>query len=264
MAEASLAFTAVATHNGAPAKRNEYVLGPNSRSERGGRVQIYNRELGYRFELDPGQQTYTACRMNEYGSPKWVKPVSAKRPERSGKTMHVHTETVDTGERRAVFGREARHVVTKNRTTQDSEIQGESECDGWYIDAPAAWLALHPPPQPGSFYHLSSGTETDDYEFTEVGNRENGFALFIRRSSKFFIQDEQGGSKSGETVYEEEVTELSEAALGRDLFVPPRAYRRVALFRDGMQYRLGYRARFYWELLKDSLVMPRKVAEFIR
>lgn len=155
-------------------------------------------------------------------------------------------------------------MVAKSRTISDSQIQSESECDGWYIDAPAAWLALHPPPPADTFSCLASGTERDRCKFTEVGKRENGFALFMRRASKFFIQDEQGGSKSSEAVYEEEVTELSEIPLARELFVPPPSYKRVALFRDGVRYRLGYRARFAWELLRDSLVLPRKITGFVR
>jgi hypothetical protein len=263
MAQASLAFTTIMRHNGVPVKRTEYVLGRNSRSETGGRVQIYNRDLGYQFQLDPARQIYTAYRMNEYGSPKWVKAVSTKPLKPSGKTRHIHSETVDTGERRQIFEREARRVITKNRTTRDSEIHDEFESEGWYIDPPAAWLVLHPPPPPGMFYYLS-GSERDDCKVTEVGKRENGFALLVRRTSKFFVRDERGDSKSVETVDEEEVTELSEAALGRELFAPPSTYRRVALFQNGMPYRLAYRARLYWELLKDSLVLPRKTAEFVR
>lgn len=264
MTGASLTFTRTVSLNGTQTKSTQYILGWNTRSEQGSRVDIYNRDLGYHFRLDLAQQYYMAYRTNEYGSPKWSRPVSTEPLKRSGRTTHHHLETVDTGERKQLFGWEARRVITKTRTTRDSQIQGESECDGWYINPPAAWLALHPPPPAGTFTYLASGAERDDYKFTEAGKRENGFALFLRRSNKSFLQDEQGNSKSFETTHEEEVTELSEAALTRELFVPPRSCKRVALFQDGMRYRLGYRARFHWELLKDLLVLPRKVAEFVR
>ena len=66
-------------------------------------------------------------------------------PKKSGKTRHCHIETIDTGERREMFGYIARHVVTRSRQTRDSEFLSEFQMDGWYIDPPTAWLNLHPP-----------------------------------------------------------------------------------------------------------------------
>jgi hypothetical protein len=62
--------------------------------------------------------------------------------------------------------------MTKNTSRRDSELTSESESDGCYIDAPLAWLNLHPPPDPGTFhtFHavLSSGGKRDDFRFTQL------------------------------------------------------------------------------------------------
>ena len=38
------------------------------------RAAIFNRDLGYAFEVEPASGVYTAFRANEYGSPIWSKP----------------------------------------------------------------------------------------------------------------------------------------------------------------------------------------------
>ena len=183
--------------------------------------------------------------------------------KRSGKTLHNHIETIDTGERREIFGYTARRVITRSRHIRDSQLLNESECDGWYIDPPAAWLNLHPPPMPGTFYHLSSGTgERDDYKFTEAGKRETGFVLLATRTHKSSFQDETGNSRAHESVRHEEVTEFSETPLEPDLFVPQRDFKRVPQLPDGIRYALAYRIRLRWEILKDSLSLPNRIAKF--
>jgi hypothetical protein len=137
------------------------------------RAAIFNRDLGYAFEVEPASGVYTAFRANEYGSPIWSKPQRLAEIKPSGKTRHCHLDTVDTGERREMFGYIARHIVTKNRQSRDSQLLGESEVDAWYVDPPAAWRSLHPPLPPGVFTYLyASPGENDDYKFTEAGRQE--------------------------------------------------------------------------------------------
>jgi hypothetical protein len=183
---------------------------------------------------------------------------------RSGLTIHSHTETTDTGERRELFGHTARRVITRNQQTRDSQLCSESECDGWYIDPPPAWLNLHPPPKPGIFYYLSSGTgERDDFKFTEAGKRETGFLLLATRRYKSYFHDESGNSRDHESVQREEITEFSETPLEPELFVPPSDFKRVWQLPDGVRYAQAYRIRLRWEMLKDSLGLPSRIAKFI-
>src|SRR5579872_1896898 len=62
-----------------------------------------------------------------------------RRPPRvrdSGKTVNVYLETVDTGERRQMFGYTARHLITRERQVAEQGAcfgGSETEKDGWYI-----------------------------------------------------------------------------------------------------------------------------------
>lgn len=227
------------------------------------RAYILNRDLGYRFEVEPATHAYTAFRVNEYGSPVWAKPRKYEPAKRSGKTVHNYIDTIDTGERRELFGYTARRVVTRTRRIRDSEMLSESECDGWYIDPPAAWANLHPPPKGGTFCYLTAGTGArDDHKFTETGKRETGFALLATRTDRSSLKEETGNLRTHERVAREEVTEFSEAPLESDLFVPPLDFKRVPQLSDGVPYALAYRLRLRWEILKDSLSLPNRIAKF--
>lgn len=277
MTEPSLRFTTVSLFGEMPTSRTEYILGLNTRCESRScnghsattlptqpptnvqyeygplRAYIYNRDLSYRFELEPARGIYTAVRVNENGSPRWLKPRQLEPQNRSGKTLHTHTETMDTGERSEIFGYTARHFIVSSRQMRDSELLSESKSDGWYIDSPAAWLNLHPPPKPGTFFHLFAGTgEIDNYRFTEDGNRETGFVLSITRTYKSSFRDEEQSLRSHESVLRDEVTEFAEVPLEPDLFVPPRDFMRVSQLPDGVRYSLPERMRLSWEMLKDS------------
>jgi hypothetical protein len=263
----SLRFTRVLLQNDVPISATGYIRGLNERWENRScsnnlayadtrsRAHIQNRDLNYHFEIEPATCTYTASRVNEYGSPVWAKPGKHEPAKPSGKTVHNYIETVDTGERRELFGYAARHVITKTRQIRDSEILSESESVGWYIDLPAAWAKLHPPPKPGSYCYITSETDArDEYKFSEVGKRETGFAILSSRTHRSACRDE--------TVYREEVTEFSEAPLEPDVFVPPPDFKRVPRLLDGQRCPLAYRARLRWEMLKDSISLPNRIAKF--
>ena len=207
---ASLKFRTDSLYGDMPTNRTEYILGRNTRLENRScsghsdvvpptnvryeygplRAFIQNRDLQYGFEIDIDARVFTAWRTNRYGGPAWIKPRRIQPPECSGSTVHSHTETVDTGDRRTVFGCTARRIMTKNTSRRDSELTSESESDGWYIDAPLAWSNLHPPPDRGTFhiFHavLSSGGKRGDFRFTQKGDRETGFPLLVASTNRSY------------------------------------------------------------------------------
>ena len=265
-----------------PTTRTEYVCGPNVRIENSSclghstttsptsiryeygplRAHISNRDMGYRFEIEPAACVYAAFRMKEDGRPSWNQPALGESRQ-SGNTIHDHTETIDTGERKELFGYTARRVLTRSRQVGDSQLLMETECDGWYIDPPSAWRNLPPPPKTGMFFRLSSGNgERDEYKFTEAGERETGFVVRATRIHRSFARDETGNPRVHESVYREEVSEFSETPLELSFFVPPRDFKRLPQLPDGTRYRLAYRARLRWEMWKDSLTLPKRIAEF--
>lgn len=229
------------------------------------RAYILNRDLGYRFEVEPATHTYTAFRVNKHGSPVWAKPLKCEPEKRSGKTVHHYIDTIDTGEHRELFGYTARRVVTRTRQIRDSQMLTESECDGWYIDPPAAWANLHPLSKVAfvAFYDVAAGTGArDDHKFSETGKRERGFTLLATRTNRSFVEGETGNLRTHESVAREEVTEFSEAPLEPVLFVPPLDFKRVPQLSDGVPYALPYRLRLRWEILRDSLSLPNRIANF--
>lgn len=276
MLKANLKFRTDSLHGDMPTSRTEYIFGLNFRSEGRScsgrsevspptnlryeygplRAYIQNRDLHYGFEIDMDGGVYTACRTNTCGSPVWIKPRRIEPPKRSGSTVHSHTETVDTGERRTLFGYTARRVITKNTSRRDSELTSESESDGWYIDAPVAWLNLHPPPNQGVLhvYHVigAGGNNRDDFRFTENGERETGFLLLVARTNRSYFRDQVGMMRSHESSYRDEVTELTEATLNPEIFIPARDFKRVMQLPGSVLYPLSSRLRFRWEMLKDS------------
>ena len=220
------------------------------------RAYIQNRDLQYAFEIDIEAGIYTAWRVNEHGSPTWIKPRRRDRIERSGSTVHSHSETVDTGERRTVFGYTARRVITTNTSRRDAELTKESESDGWYIDAPAAWLALHPPAQHGVFHVLVSGTsKSDDFVFSQKSERETGFPVLLSRIDRSHSRDQDGVLRSHESSSRDEVTEFSERTLDHALFKPPLNFQRVMFLPGARRYPLLNQMRFRWEMLRDSRLL---------
>jgi hypothetical protein len=274
MPEPSLKFTTVRVLRRMQTSNTEYISGRNSRREyrecRGSRADpedaaseryeygplralIENRDLHNSYQLDLEAMVYTATRVNDFGAPVWMKPRRVEMKS-SGRTRYIHIETVDTGERRQMFGYTGRRVVTRKSDQtepQDTVCVSESETDGWYIDPPAAWLILHPP-RPGVCYLGIGGLERDDVKITATGPRETGFALLATHTHRSTI--------SGAThthVHHEKVTEFSEDPLDPDLFLPPASFKRVPQLPAALSgfhaYPLGIRLRLRWEILKDAL-----------
>lgn len=283
MGARSLNFTITHRSGGLLSSRSEYICGENTRSEtrdcRGHsvtgsptdvqyeygplRAYIRNRDLGYGFQLDLAARIYTAFRANEHGSPVWLKPRHTQPFKSTGLTVHTHTETIDTGERREIFGYMARHVITRTSQIRDSQLLSESECDGWYIGPPAAWLTLHPM-KPGSFYHVLSTNNVarDDYKFTQTGTRETGFLVQATRTYKSFFSDEAGIARIHESVSHDEITEFSETPLEPELFVPPRDFRRVPQLPDKIRSSFSFRTMRRWEMLRDSFSLRNRISRF--
>src|SRR5208283_5057571 len=97
--------------DGSPSSELRYEYGPL-------RARISNRDLGYTFEVEPASRVYTAFRTNEHGNPIWLKPHRIAQPKKSGKTRLCQIQTIDTGERREMFGYLARHVITNSIATR--------------------------------------------------------------------------------------------------------------------------------------------------
>ena len=273
MPDASLRYVTVNVYRETRSSRTEYILGRNSRSEyrlsqtfreRGPnqpgavrvergllRALIQNRQLHSQFHLDLDARVYTTLHLPEDRIPISVTTrAPIHRP--SGRTIHVHTETIDTGERREMFGNTARRIIirTSHRVTPEDDARyGEAKADCWYIDPPAAWLALHPPMRGHAIFHSGDDTPV----FTDVGPRENGFPLFVRKTEHSRFRDAEGNIRLHTSEDRDEVTEFSEEALNPDLFVPPRDFRRVSRLPGEPAIPFVLRMRTGWQNFKHKL-----------
>jgi len=275
MSEPSLRFVVEHVRGKMRISRTEYILGRNSRSEsrdcRGCsdgspnqpngmqfqfgplRAMIQNRDLQHTFHLDLESRVYTAWRLNENGGSISTAP-QGRALQPSGRTLNVQTETIDTGERQELFGYKARRMIirtTHRFTAENNRHPVETEVDGWYIDPPAAWLAIHPPTPGRAILQVAVNGQVDTPVFTDIGPRESGFPLLIKRTCRSSFRDVEGNMRIHTSEDLEEVTGFSEATLDSGLFVPPRGFRRVSHLPGGRPVPFALRLRVGWENLKD-------------
>jgi hypothetical protein len=219
-----------------------WVQGPRTAS-------IVRCDLGLAYALNLDNRTYTSAAYpwppvpTEAERRAYADRVS-KEPARKP-TISVEINTVDTGERKEIFGHTARHVVT---TRRDVPLEGSAHSlqeyvtDGWYIELDTR-LACDPKPPAGSFYYgfatLSVNGQLADVPVLKlIGKPETGFALSTKMTS--LPRDAGETSKDQHaSVYETEVVGLSVGPLDPALFEIPAGFVRV----DRMDY---YHSMPFW------------------
>jgi hypothetical protein len=199
-------------------------------------VRIVRCDLGESYELNLDTSEYTSTPY----PPKPLTPeeIKARGLDTAGirqsetPTIRVEIKTTDTGERKEMFGRMARHVITMNTSTplggSQSEPQ-ESVTDGWYIDFEQR-LECDPKPVQGQHGYIggyvSVGTlrqPMEKPEFVRIGEAETGFPMVTTTSSK----RPSGLADGTVSSFETRVTEFTEGALDPALFEIPAGFKRV-------------------------------------
>jgi len=151
-------------------------------------------------------------------------------------TMRIEIKTVDTGERKQLFGRAARHVVTTAKQTQlgasESQLY-ETVRDGWYVDL-SQTISCDPAymRQTRAAYVTyalvvggqKTGSQTiDKPEIVNVGKPENGLAL-----QEVITHRPAGGTtKHANSEFKIVVTNLQEGPLNPALFEVPHGFKQV-------------------------------------
>jgi hypothetical protein len=142
-------------------------------------------------------------------------------PTRAGGTVTYVTTSIDTGERREMFGFTARHV--KSSTTIQSSpdacnpVNQRTEMDGWYIDLSVEFNCNPGGPSATSARMPASGGCRDQTKFRREGNGKIGYPLIETMT----MYDASGRSTFSIT---KEVLELSRASLDIALFDIPVGY----------------------------------------
>jgi hypothetical protein len=156
--------------------------------------------------------------------------------------VRIEIKTVDTGERKHLFGHTARHVVT---TREEIPLEGSHSQpaktirDGWYIDLDQqiscdpdymrnprglAYVDLISVLRPASKVEAQT---MDKPEFVKVGELETGFALVEVFTSDNDYRSADGATKHVRSQSEMVVTELQEGPLDPALFEVPHGFKHV-------------------------------------
>ena len=206
----------------------EYYSSQNSRTEMqpsSGKALGHRRAIIRRrgadkiqvYDLDLDAREFASYQTDLNGGTPAAKPVKAKP---SGKIFVITSETVDTGERKDMFGQQARHLITTQKRTGGPENcyrdGPETKMDGWYIDYDAlpAWMR----PKGTAFTTvrmLRSGDEKYCYDKVELHHSgpATGYPLKVKTTTK---QDIEQPDKTFQTYTggnEMEVIDFSQGPL---------------------------------------------------
>jgi hypothetical protein len=235
------------------------VQGPRTAS-------IVRCDLGQMFILNLDRRTYSSTpypRVPSEAERRAYAERVSKEPARKP-TVTVEISTVDTGERKEIFGHTARHIVTTRRESPlEGSIQPPKEyvTDGWYIDLDTS-LSCDPERPAGSFSYAFlttsvNGRFADVPDLKLVGKPENGFALSTTMTSRLTYVRGDGTKQADVSVNATEVVGLSMVPLYPALFEIPAGFTRVDQIDFSPSIPLWARwlsqAHTYWLRFKKSI-----------
>jgi len=259
-----------------PIEITEYYSGENSRLEmqissgtitgqhlaiiKGHHRAIIQRPSGNKiqvYDLDLDAREYIGSKTDLPGT------VTSSRPSKvkfSGRTQVINRESVDTGERREMFGFQARHIITIQKTACDpgntSAGNREVEVDGWYVDSDISrfptWVhqagaGLVPTAVAITPVGRSSG-ERDKIEVRQTGPAPR-FPLKLKITVVYNVPQPDGSSRRYTRVQETEVVELSRTPLDATLFEVPDDFKKV----DTIVDPTGVQTPSSWQHFKDRM-----------
>ena len=180
--------------------------------------EIANCETKTGFQVDWGAY--------EYQNYKVVKFLSeGERGEYLRKTrrtaVQVESNTIDTGERKTLFGHSAKHLITTTKREDASSPNAEEILDGWYVDHELPDRNCAPDFVRSEAYSVI-GTALVDYpdlaEFHHSGPLPTGLPVKLRLTSK---RAGKNGILRTITI-EKTVEDLSDSPLSPSLFELPK------------------------------------------
>jgi hypothetical protein len=149
-------------------------------------------------------------------------------------TLLIETTTVDTGERKQLFGHTARHVIV---TRKETPLEGsrrerqESVTDGWYIDLDVRISCDRKWPAGARAYLRAlsgDGRAPDVPKFVDVGEPVTGFQVEMKMTNRSTFALPDGTTKENTSTNESSITQLEEGPLAPAIFEIPPGFRQVA------------------------------------
>ncbi len=224
--------------------------------QRGERDRVYVMDLQAReyitYETDP------------HGVAVSTSSPSPKPASESGGTLQIWINSYDTGERKAMLGRVARHIITRERRLASSGAcsrGSESETDGWYLDSSVVpeWgqpkrnaygvvVASVVSAEPAS----NCFNKMDKIEVHRTGV-EPGFPVKVTTTAKSEVPGRNGTPRLLASTWGSEILELKQGPLDPSLFEVPSDFRQVDSLKNWMPSIAPRHELAGWEWLKVKL-----------
>jgi hypothetical protein len=216
------------TSGGQTYENTSYIKGKRQRSEtnNGQMIVIQQCDLRRNIQIMPAAKAYM---IQPYDQPATTSTTpnnnTSSQPTAvtKGGLVTSTVTTKDTGERKQMFGYNARHIITtmemKSSPDACSKVDTKMQIDAWYIDAAFA-LDCDSSRAYTNYTPKASGGCRDRYETKTIGMAPKGFPVW--QKTTMFGQD---GTESFSTI--NEVLEFSQATLDPSLFDVPEGYRQV-------------------------------------
>jgi len=228
------------TSGGQTYENTSYIKGKRQRSEtnNGQMIVIQQCDLRRNIQIMPAAKAYMIQPYDEPSTTTATTPsnnTSQPTTVKKGGVVTSIVTTKDTGERKQMFGYNARHIITtmemKSSPDACSQNNTKMEIDGWYIDAAFA-LDCDSSRAYSNYTPKTSGGCRDRYETKTIGLAKKGFPVWEKMT-----MFGPNGAESFSTT--NEVVEFSQATLDPGLFDVPEGYRQVDDFASAFASAYG-------------------------
>jgi hypothetical protein len=213
-------------------------------------------DMGQNLELNLEDKQYVSTPIPKILTPTELQSLAAKHSVSAAPrtpTVLIEITTVDTGERKNLFGYEARHVITTEKRTRLNGAKDDDQedvKDGWFADLPTS-LSCYPRSRRAvTFATIRSMNEPVDVPSLKlVGTPDTGFALSMTTTSHSNYKLPDGSKGETTSISQQEVTELFSGSLDPQLFEAPAGFTKVDRLRRDPPVPLSIRAQEYWNSL---------------
>lgn len=197
--------------------------------------------------------------------PRGISLATQSRPVvESGGTLQIWTDSVDTGERKAIFGRVARHIIThERRIASDGACSrgSESDTDGWYLDSSVVPEWSQPKKNAYGVVVASvvsaepASNFLDRMDKIEVHRSgvEPGFPVKITTTVRSQVPSRRGAPRLLASTWGSEILELKQGPLDPSLFEVPGDFRKVDSLKNWMPASAWRHQLSGWDWLKQKL-----------
>lgn len=223
-------------------------------------VLLTRCDLGRNFELNLEDKQYVSSPLPKFPSESERQELRAKFAASAAQqtpTVLVEITTVDTGERKKIFGYEARHVITTRKHTPlngSTPSENDSVTDGWYTDLSTVLTCELRPNGGVAFVTVGSlGGAREVPSIKLVGKPESGFPLDVKTTTSYERVLPDGSKTEGKSTSERQVTELYSGSLDPKLFEIPPGFAKVDEIRRNPPIPLSDRVQMYWNTMKQRI-----------